>query len=280
MSIANEDQAAHWNGVEAEHWVVHQSRYDDMLSPFVDMLLDAADVSSGDRVLDVGCGCGATTIAAAHAAGPATATGVDLSAPMLARAREIASATGVGNVTFEQADAQVQRFPEPFDVVLSRFGTMFFADPTAAFANVRRAASTNGRLAFVCWQELAVNDWLRIPGAALAQHVPVEGLGEPGAVGMFAFSDADRIRRTLTDAGWRDIGVTPRQVPLLVGGSGTLDSAVEFLRTGSVGRRVLPGAEPAAAARAVDAVRDALAPYATDKGVRLDGAVWVVTANR
>jgi len=277
MSIANEDQAAHWNGEEAEHWVVEQTRYDEMLKPFVNMLLDAADIRSGDRVLDVGCGCGATTIAAARASAPARATGVDLSQPMLARAEELAAAAGVPNVGFERADAQVHRFAEPFHAVLSRFGIMFFVDPVAAFANLRQAAA-DGRLAFVCWQEFAANEWLRVPSAALAQHVPLQGLGEPGPVGMFAFADVERIRRTLSEAGWRDVDVTSRHVPLLVGGSGTVETALEFLRRGSIGRRVLTGAQPAAAARALDAVRDALAPYATEEGVRLDGAVWLVTA--
>jgi SAM-dependent methyltransferase len=278
VSIANQDQADHWNGEEAEHWVAEQARYDDMLSAFVDMLLDAAHVASGDRVLDVGCGCGATTIAAARAAAPAQVIGIDLSQPMLARAGVNASSTGVENVAFEQADAQVYQPPEPVDVVFSRFGIMFFADPTAAFANLRRAASTHGRLAFVCWQELAANEWLVVPGAALAQHVPLPNFGGPGAPGMFALSDADGIRRTLSSSGWRNIAVAPGDVPLLVGGTGTLDTAVEFLRTGAIGRRVLGGTEPEAAARAVEAVRDALAPYVTADGVRLQGAVWLVTA--
>jgi SAM-dependent methyltransferase len=280
VSIVNQDQADHWNGEEAEHWVAEQARYDDMLSPFVDMLLEAAHVGSGDRVLDVGCGCGATTIAAARAAAPARATGVDLSQRMLARARTDASDAGVENVTFEQADAQVHRPADTVDVVLSRFGIMFFADPTAAFANLRGAALPNGRLAFVCWQELAANEWLVVPGAALAHHVKVPDFGGPGGPGMFAFSDADRVRRTLSDAGWRDIEVAARDVPMLIGGRGTLDTAVDFLRTGAIGRRVLGGTEPEQAARAVEGVRDALESYVTAEGVRLNGAVWLVTAAR
>jgi SAM-dependent methyltransferase/DNA-binding transcriptional MerR regulator len=279
MTIANHEQAEHWNSDEAAHWVIHQAAYDRMLAPFVDMVLDAAALGPGDRVLDVGCGCGATTRAAAKAAPSGTAVGVDLSAPMLARARADAEAAGLANARFEQTDAQIHPFEEAtFDAVISRFGIMFFTDPVAAFANLRRATRPGGRLAFVCWQDLVANEWLVVPGAAIAQHVPLPDGGPSGAAGMMAFADPYRVRSVLTDAGWRDITVAPQQTSMLVGGGGTLDEAIEFLRTGSMGRSLLAGADPETAARAVAAVREALLSHVADDGVRLDAAVWCVSA--
>jgi SAM-dependent methyltransferase len=281
VTIANPEQAEHWNGEEAEHWVAHQARYDQMLAPFVDMLLEGGALGTGDEVLDVGCGCGATTLATARAVTPAPVLGVDLSAPMLARARSAATAAGLTNALFEQADVQVHAFPdEAFEAVISRFGIMFFSDPVAAFANLHRAAKANGRLAFVCWQELAANEWLLVPGAAITKHVPLPDLGAPGSPGMFAFSDPARVQTTLSESGWRDIAVTPRHTPILVGGGGTLDEAIEFLRTGSMGRTMLGSAEPDVAAHAIEAVHLALSPHTTDDGVRLDAAVWLVSAHR
>ena len=179
MSIANTAQAEHWNTGEAvAHWVDNQARYDRMNAPFAAMILDAADLRPGGNVLDVGCGCGGTTLAAARLIAPGQAVGLDLSGPMLARARADAGAAGLGNAVFLQGDAQVHPLePARFGTVLSRFGVMFFADPVAAFANVRSATRPAGRLVFVCWQPLAANQWLLVPGAALAEHVPPAASG-------------------------------------------------------------------------------------------------------
>ena len=175
MSIANRDQAEHWNsGEDVGHWITHQARYDRMLAPFAAMMLDQAAINSGDRVLDVGCGCGATTLAAAALATAGEAVGIDLSVPMLARARADARSAGLPNASFIEGDAQVHRFePNSFNVVISRFGLMFFADPVAAFTNLREVTKHGGRLVFTCWQPMIANQWLLVPGAALAEHVPL-----------------------------------------------------------------------------------------------------------
>ncbi|MDP9334095.1 MAG: class I SAM-dependent methyltransferase [Actinomycetota bacterium] len=145
----NERQTEQWNGVESNHWVEKAERYDRQLAPFADMLFERLTLAGTDRVLDIGCGCGATTITAAAQA--QRAVGIDLSGPMLAVARNRAADAGLANVEFVEADAQVHRFvPASFDVVVSRFGVMFFDDPTAAFANLRGALADDGRLAFVC----------------------------------------------------------------------------------------------------------------------------------
>ncbi len=278
MTIANREQAEHWNSSEqTSRWVSQQDKYDRMLAPFADMVLGAAALSAGDHILDVGCGCGTTTLHAARAVVPGTAVGIDLSWPMLARAQRNAARSAVRNASFVQGDAQTQAFGLAFDAVISRFGVMFFADPAAAFANLRSAARPGGRLTFVCWQSLAANEWLTVPGVALAEHAPVPDLTDSGAPGMFALAEPDRIRSILTATGWRGISVTSARTPMLVGG-GTLDDAVAFLRTGSVGRRFLDAVDAATQARAVEAVRASLARHASDDGVYLTAAVWLVQA--
>jgi SAM-dependent methyltransferase len=281
MSIANADQAERWNsGEDLAHWLGHQARYDRMNEPFAALLLAAAGLRPGRHVLDVGCGCGATTLAAARVIAPGQAVGLDLSGPMLARARAAAEAAGLPNAVFQQGDAQVHPLEAArFDAVISRFGTMFFGDPVAAFANIRSAIRPGGRLAFVCWQPLAAQQWLLVPGAALAEHVPPPaGFGSGDGPGMFAFSDPDRPREILAAAGWRDIEITAEHASILVGGGGSVEDAVEFMRTGSMGRMMLAGADAGTFDRAIASVRAALAPYADAEGVRLGAGVWLVQA--
>jgi SAM-dependent methyltransferase len=281
VSIANTDQAERWNcGDDVAHWINNQARYDRMNGPFTALILGAAALGPGRDVLDVGCGCGGTTLAAARLIAPGQAVGLDLSGPMLARARADAEASGLGNAVFQQGDAQVHPLePAGFDTVISRFGLMFFADPVAAFANIRAATRRAGRLVFVCWQPLGANQWLLVPGAALAEHVPLPaGLGSGDGPGMFAFADPDRLRRVLAAAGWRDIEITSEHVSILVGGGGSVEDAVEFLRTGSMARTMLAGADASTVDRALASVRAALAPHADADGVHLGAAVWLVQA--
>src|SRR3954468_2691442 len=167
--VANADQLAAWDGDEGEHWSTHAERYDASVSAASQRLAEVAAIADGEVVLDLGCGCGATTRDAARAAGRGAAVGIDLSSRMLERAHERAAGEGLGNVTFVHGDAQVHEFaPEAFDVVISRFGAMFFADPVAAFANVARATRPGGRAALVAWQALAANEWLTEVRGALA----------------------------------------------------------------------------------------------------------------
>jgi SAM-dependent methyltransferase len=279
MAGVNEEQIAHWNGDEARHWIVESDRYDRQLEPFARAVLDAAALATADRVLDVGCGCGGTTLRAAETA--ADATGVDISAPMLDHARARAAAAGVTNARFVQADVQTHAFePATFDVAISRFGVMFFDDPVAAFSNVARALRPGGRLAFVCWQELGRNDWLLVPGMAAAQHVPLPDMGPAGGPGMFSLAEPDRVHKVLESAGFVDVDVAAFETPMLLAGGGSLDETVEFLLATGIARAMLAEAEPEAAARAVHAARDALVAHHTDEGVRLGAATWVVSARR
>jgi SAM-dependent methyltransferase len=279
MSIANTAQSEHWNtGDGISHWIANHARYDRMHAPFTRLILGAARPQPGQRLLDVGCGCGGTTLAAARLIAPGQATGLDLSGPMLAQARADAEAAGLANVVLEQGDAQVHALePAGFSTVISRFGVMFFEDPVAAFANLRSATRPGGRLVFVCWQPLAANQWLLLPQRALAEHLALPAPAGAGP-GMFALADPDRIRSVLGAAGWTDVEVTSEQESILVAGGGSIDDAVEFLRTGSMARAMLAGADAATAARAIASMRAAISPHADAEGVHLEAAVWLVRA--
>jgi SAM-dependent methyltransferase len=279
-SEANEEQRAYWNRDEARHWVEQQRRYDEMLEPFGTALLDAAAIASTDHVLDVGCGNGATTRAAARLASAGAALGVDLSQPMVERARETARDEGVPNVRFEVDDAQTRSFEPEFDCAISRFGVMFFDDPVAAFANIRSSLAAAGRIAFEVWQEMLVNDWMLVPAQAALAHVPMPDLGAPGAPGPYALADADRVRTILTDAGFTRVSIDPFDSPMLIGGRGTLDEAVTFMRNTGMGHGLLDDKAEDVQERVIAAVRDALEPHLTDEGVLLDGAAWIVAAAR
>ena len=168
----NADQIAYWNGPGGQHWADRQQVQDILLAPVADLLLDRARPAPGERIVDVGCGCGATTSALAQRAGPAGhVLGIDISGPMLARARQLAPA-GLP-VDFELADATIYPFASGgFDLLVSRFGVMFFAEPALSFANMRRALRPSGRLAFACWREPRDNPWLMLPLQAAYRHVP------------------------------------------------------------------------------------------------------------
>lgn len=274
--IVNADQYADWNGESGRRWATDPDQRDKVLAPVADALLTTAGVSPGEAVLDVGCGCGATTLAAAGAAGPGgSALGIDLSGPMLEVARRRAREGGVANVRFEQADAQTHALPAgAFDVTISRFGTMFFADPVAAFTNVARALRPGARLCLATWQPLAANHWLTVPGAVLLRYgTPPEITGGPG---MFAQSDPAALAATLTTAGFDAVDATPVTVTLTLGADPA--EAAGYLAASGPGRAVLDTIAADIRPAAIDAVRAALAEHASPGGVRLGAAIWITTA--
>ena len=271
----NEAQRQHWNGPDTRHWVDAQDRYDRQLEPFGERVLAAVGSLEGLRVLDIGCGCGTTTLTIAGSA--AAALGVDVSAPMLDVARERAAGDGVAGAEFVLADAQTHVFDGSFDVAVSRFGVMFFDDPLAAFANIASALRPGGRLAFVCWQGLEHNDWLLLPGLAASAHLSLPDSPASGP-GMFSLADRDATVALLDEAGFDDVEAVPFETPMLLGGAGTVDDAVQFLLSTGIARSMFEGAEPAAAAAAIAAVTELIQQHATEDGVRLGAATWIVTA--
>lgn len=279
-TIPNAEMIEHWNGPDVQHWVEEQERYDATARHYGERALEAAAIRPGERVLDVGCGCGETSLSAGRLVGPSgQVVGVDISGPMLARARERAASEGLKHVRFEQADAQTSEFePGSFDAMISRFGVMFFDDPVAAFTNLRSALREGGRVSFVCWRDLFSNEWMLVPAMAIGQHVPLPEPGDPNAPGPFAFADPERLRSILGAAGFSGVSIDPVDLPMNLGGGLALDEAIEWLQGTNFARSMLKDASPETRSAAIASVREALSPYAGADGVELKGAGWLVTA--
>lgn len=278
---ANQQQSEAWNGAESTHYVDHADRYDRQLAPFTDALNERARLGAGDSVLDVGCGCGATTLAAAGAA--RSALGADLSAPLVAVAAERARAGSVANVDFLVADAQTDPFEAgPFDVIISQFGLMFFDDPIAAFTNLGRALAPDGRMVFVCWQGLDANEWLMVVADALRPHVELPTLGGlTRGPGMFALQDPEETSDLLGAAGFTSVEVEPLSPAVVLGGGGTLDGSLDFLLGTGMTRGLLSRVDADGRPGVIADVRAALTErYEPGTGVRLGTAGWLVTASR
>ncbi|MFK0059752.1 class I SAM-dependent methyltransferase [Streptomyces werraensis] len=274
--IANTHQYEAWNGYEGRHWADHQARYDALNDPVNVPLLDAAALRATDTVLDIGCGNGSVTRLAARRA--QHAVGIDLSAPMLERARVTAEAEGLPNVTHVQGDAQVHAFePASFDVAVSRFGVMFFADPVAAFTNIAGALRPRGRLAFVCPQSFDRQDQARV-FAAVARHAPLPDLTAASAAGPASFADPARTRAVLSAAGFEEIEVTLLDTEQ--GWGRDPSDASEFLFGWGPMRHWLRDVPEEAVGRAREAATEAFGAYATGEGVRLRMSCWLVTATR
>ncbi|HRE83263.1 MAG TPA: methyltransferase domain-containing protein, partial [Opitutaceae bacterium] len=227
VPIINTDQASAWDGDEGSYWVVNESRYERMLAPYTVSLLQAAQLREPDHVLDVGCGCGGSTRAAAWQVPRGSALGVDLSRAMLARARQRATEESLLNVRFEQADAQVGAFPTGvYDAVISRFGVMFFSDPLQAFKNLRRSLKVGGTLTAIVWQGLEHNAWIRDLRKVLAagRTLPTPPSGTPGPLGL---ADPDYTRHILSSAGFGQTTFSPTYSPLFYGE--TTDAAFAFI---------------------------------------------------
>ncbi|MER6999875.1 methyltransferase domain-containing protein [Streptomyces sp. NPDC000410] len=276
--IVNTEQSQAWNGYEGRHWASHQDRWDAVNDGFNPLLLDAAGLAGDDRVLDIGCGAGRTTRLAARHAAYGHAVGLDLSAPMLERARATAHEEGVGNVEFLQGDAQAYAFPPAaFDVAISRYGVMFFADPAVAFANIGSALRPGGRLAFICTAEAEGNEWL-MALASLSGILPIGEFGVPGAPGMFSLADPARTTGLVSAAGFADVHAE-RVTAYGIWGRDAQDAA-DFLLDSGPGRHMLAQVDAATGDRARGTLRDALRPHEADGAVMLLSTAWLVTGRR
>ena len=274
----NAAQAEYWSGAGGQRWIDRQEHQDQVLRPVSDLLTAAAQAKPGDRVIDVGCGCGATTIGFAARVRPhGEVLGLDVSEPMLARARERASPDLP--VSFVHADATVFDYaPAWADLIVSRFGVMFFADPARSFANLRKGLKRGGRLAFACWREAKQNPFFIVPLREARKHAPPLPEMDPEAPGPFAFADEARVRRILSEAGYADIVLTPQDLDLDIAAGRGLDTAVAAaLAIGPTSRMLSEQSEAVRAAAAAD-IRTALAAQVRGDSVPLGAAIWVVTA--
>ena len=270
----------HWPREATELYLREADRIEAMNGPFGDVMLDAAALQPGERVLDVGCGHGTTTLDAAQRVTPGgAALGIDITARTRRTARRRASAAGIGNVEFLKADAQVHPFQEAgFDAVISRFGVMFFDDPEAAFANLGRAVRPGGRLVIVCPNDPMQSEWVAVAFAAAAPHVGLPDLGPPDAPGPFAFADGNRLERTIRAGGFHDVTLEAIDRPIRIGDN--VDDVADFITSLPEGQQLLAGKPDDKVAAAVDALREGFAPYAGPDGVIVNDAAWLASARR
>ena len=273
---ANRAQLQAWDGDEGEYWAEHADEFDRAVARYQGHLLQAAAIEPTDRVLDIGCGSGQTSRDSARRASRGSVLGLDLSAAMLDVARRAAAADGLGNVRFEQADAQVHPFePDSADLVISRTGGTFFGDLVAAWTNIGRALRPQGRMAVLTWQPIAANEWISEIGSALAVGRPLP-LPPPGVPGPFALGDPDVARDVLTTAGFASVDLTPLAEPMWFGRDA--EAAVPFIL--GVSGWMLEGLDDDGRARALAALRRTVASHTGDDGVEFRSAMWLVTGRR
>jgi SAM-dependent methyltransferase len=276
LNQPNRDQAALWNDAGGRTWVEMQEVLDRILAPFGARLVEEAFPGEGARVVDIGCGAGATTIAIARRLGPTgSCLGVDISAPLVAAARARAAAEDLDNVAFIEADAQTFPFePGSFDAVISRFGVMFFDDPEAAFANLRRAARRDAKLTFIAWRGPADNPFMTLAARTAAPFLPDLPAPGPDEPGRFAFADRDRVRRILAASGWSDIDIVPVDVPCSLAEA---DFFAYVMKVGPVAM-ALGDVDESTRARITDLLRAAFTPFVRDGVGSFTGACWLVSA--
>ncbi|TAJ55234.1 MAG: class I SAM-dependent methyltransferase [Nevskiaceae bacterium] len=274
LQSANE-QSVLWNGQAGRAWVEAQAVLDQMFKPLEELLVEVALAQPRERVLDVGCGTGSTTLAVARSlGGRVDCVGVDISEPMIvaARARAEREATPA---SFVLADAEAHAFePASFDLIVSRFGVMFFEDSVRAFANLRRAAKAGGELRFIAWRSPAENPFMTAAERAVAPLLPDLPPRQPNAPGQFAFADPQRVRRILEESGWQAIEIRPLDVRCRLPEK---DLMGYLARLGPLGR-VLPELDEKTRSRVLEVARAAFEPYVQGDWVSYDAACWSVGA--
>jgi SAM-dependent methyltransferase len=279
--MAQNLQVDAWNGESGRAWVEHVDHFDSMLAPFGDAVVDRLELRAGDRVVDIGCGVGGTTLSIARSVAPVVAVGVDISVPMLEAARGRARTTGCPNVEFRYHDVQDEPLAPSFDVAFSRFGVMFFPEPHRAFAHIRDALGPGpgGRLGFVCFQGPFDNPMILQPVMAAAAHV--EMLSPPGPTdpSPFSLADPDRMRLLLEGAGFGDIVIESGPSSADLGDADDLEAMARRALEQNPG--IAPGLAAASAssrAAAISAAAAVMAQHVVDGRVVMGAATWVVTA--
>lgn len=274
----HEEQRVYWSGASGARWLARADETDHMLQPVLDAAIAHAKPRVGETVLDVGCGCGASVVALGNAVGETgRVVGVDISEQMLGLARERAS--HLGQVECIVADAATHDFSAlQADLIFSRFGVMFFGDPAAAFANLRRALKPGGRIVFACWRPIQENGWMDVPLRAAYRHVPRQPRPGPEDPGPFSFSDPARVTRIFREAGLPEPSLTALDVKIDIAAGGTLDDAVRSASEIGAAASALRDQPPELREAALAEIRRALEPYVTPSGVPLPGAVWLVEA--
>jgi SAM-dependent methyltransferase len=271
----NEQQIEYWNGPSGERWAALAETTERSMGFITPALIAFAAAKSGERVADIGCGCGATSLALSKLVGPGgSITGVDISRPMLAVARE--RTRGIGQISLVEADASAHDFKPKFDLGFSRFGVMFFADPAAAFANIRNGLLGTGRLAFACWRSLGENVWAERPLQVTRDLLPPQPPADPHAPGPFAYADGERIVSILKQAGFTEAHADKLDTVMNMGA--TIEDAVKASLSIGPLARIAGEQSDATREKLKERIREALRPFRTPAGIAPPAACWLVGA--
>jgi len=278
----NAEQIKYWNGEAGTHWADHNDEMDTMLRPLGATAIDRAAPAAGEHVLDIGCGCGGTTLdLAEHVGESGRILGVDISETMLGLANK-----RIGNLpaklqavpSFALADASTFTFPKnEYDLLFSRFGVMFFADSTAAFANMRQALKPKGRLTFLCWGPPSENDWITTPLMAAREHLPPTEATDPKAPGPFAFADTDYVGGILAAAGFANIHVEATSPVMKIGRGGSVEDTAEFFMEVGPVARALIDQNDSVRGRVKNAIADTIADRFRNGFAEMGARCWIVS---
>lgn len=283
VDTPNAEQIEYWDGEAGQGWADRDQQMQKTLGPIGARAIETAAVQAGERILDIGCGCGGTSFSLLDETGESGhVLGVDISGPMLkvatARAQQLPESLQ-GAIAFEQADASVYPFEAgSFDLAYSRFGVMFFDDPPAAFANIRSALKPGGRLVFICWAPVPGNEWITVPMGAALEHLPAPEPMPPNAPGPFGLSDPEYLQEVLAAAGYSNVEVTPFQPLMRFGHDMPRERVADFFIDAGPVSRLVAEAPPELTEAVRAAISEAIMPFYDGETVNFNASCWVVTA--
>lgn len=281
MEDKNIKQKEFWSGKGGDYWVVKQNEMDIMLNPLGNQALTKLNLSNDAKVLDIGCGCGATTLSIAKMVSHGEVTGVDISVPMLQQAKTLAKNKNINNIEFKVTDVQVDEMPtNNYDFAFSRFGVMFFEDPLQAFRNISQSIKENGMLSFVCWQEPSLNPWQSLSIQVIKSYleIPTPPLRSPGP---FAFQEKEYVYEILEKSGFSNIKIEDNQQDItMFSGKSLKDASEDYLAINPVVTEMLKDSPESLRSEIITSLMDVFSEYHKDNGLLFPSATWLVTANK
>jgi ubiquinone/menaquinone biosynthesis C-methylase UbiE len=281
MEDKNAKQKEFWSGKGGDYWVVKQNEMDIMLNPLGEKALAKLDLKSNSKVLDIGCGCGATTLEIAKKVSDGTVTGLDISVPMLNQAKSEASIQGIPNVDFRVVDVQIEQLPsKEYDYVYSRFGVMFFEDPFEAFRNISSSVKEGGKLSFVCWQDPYLNPWQSLSIQVIRGYLDIPS-PPPRSPGPFAFQEKDYVKDILEQSGFSYISLDDNQEDItMFAGKSLQEASEDYLAINPVVTEMLKDSPDSLKAKIVESLKEAFSEYHKGDGLLFPSATWIVSASK
>ncbi|MBL6900495.1 MAG: methyltransferase domain-containing protein [SAR86 cluster bacterium] len=281
MEDKNIKQKQFWSGAGGDVWVDKQREMDIMLNPLGERAIQGLDLSGEEKILDIGCGCGATTLEIAKAVTQGEVIGVDISEPMLERATKTASDMMLNNTSFQVKDVQVDEMPRSyFDIAFSRFGVMFFEDPFEAFKNINHSLKDNGQLSFVCWQHASLNPWQSLSIQVIKEFLDLPAPA-PKSPGPFAFEDKSYINEILTESGFRDIEIKDNQEDIVMfSGKSIREACEDYLTINPVVTEMLKNSPTELREEILEALIGKFSDFHNNEGLLFPSATWIVTAKK